>query len=160
MSVYNLIILSGAAAAALVAWGRWRYLAWLGAMMASYALSVLYWDFGLPRADFFAACCDFAVCASILTWAMFQWELWVARAVMVSFLINCIYLFSNLYGLGLIEHVIYASALEALNIIVILTIGGTAAFDKAGMTNGVGFRPWIYVFGVMRPVYRRRAKGE
>jgi len=157
MRIYNLIILSGAAAAALIAWGNWRYVAWIGAMIASYVISVLYWDFSLPRAEFIAGTCDFLVCLAIFFFAAYRWELWLWRVMQVSLLVNIIYLASNLFGWSVLDHIVYSSALEIINVIAILIIGGTAAFEKAGMTDGLAFHPWMHVFGFVRPVYRRSA---
>src|SRR5215217_7081177 len=62
MSLWNLIILLGAAAAALVPLGGRSespvYLRWLIAIIATYLASVLYWDARAPYAEAFGFLCD------------------------------------------------------------------------------------------------------
>lgn len=156
MSLWNVILLSGVAAAALVSWGHWRYLAWLGAMVASYALSVLYWDAGGPYAEFLAGLCDLAIVTVVAWRARYLWELWFGALYLLSAGVNMVYLASNLTGADAIDHVLYSSVLEVINLAAILLIGGVSSFDKAGMVNGLAFRPWLHIFGRVRFVYARR----
>lgn len=160
MSVFNLIILSAATAAALVAWGHWRYVAWLSALVGSYALSVIYWDFKGPYAEVVAALCDGAIVSLVIWRARYIWELWFGLIFLTSMFVNMVYLSSNLIGGNVIDHVVYSSALEALNFIAISLVGGVAAFDKAGIINGLAFRPWVHFFGIVRPVYSRSKSGS
>lgn len=155
MSVWNILIISGVAGAALVAWGNLRFLWWLCAMFASYAISVIYWDLGWPRGEFVAGMCDIVIVAIMARKALYLWELWTALIVLTMAFINWLYLANNLTGAQLISHDGYSSVLEVLNIAAIVLIGGVASFDKAGMHDGVAFRPWLYVFGRMRHAYSR-----
>lgn len=155
-SVWNIIIVCGIAGVALVSIGQMRYLAWIGAIFASYAASVVYWDFGGPYAEFFAGACDLAIVAAISIKARYIWELWLGLIYLTSAFVNMIYLANNLLGAYLLDHVAYSSILEAINIVAIVMIGGISAFEKAGMVDGVAFRPWMHVFGRLRYAYARR----
>lgn len=160
LSVWNIIILSGVAGAALVSLGERRYLAWVGAVLASYALSVIYWDLGLPYPEFFAGVCDLAIVAIISLKARYIWELWLGLMFLTMGFINLAYLANNLLASQLISHTAYSGLLELLNLAALFLIGGTCSFEKSGMVNGVAFRPWMHVFGVLRPAYASRRKGS
>lgn len=155
-SLWNILILSGVAAAALVSIGNNRYLSWLAALSASYVISVLYWDFHLPASEFFAAMCDIAVVVAVVIYARYMWELWFGLASLIMAFVNWLYLADKVAGSGLIGHDVYSFALEALNLAAISMIGFVAAFDKNGSVNGVAFRPWLHIFGRLRPVYSSR----
>lgn len=156
MSVWNVILLSGVAAAALVAWGSWRYLAWLAAIVASYGMSVAYWDAHGPYAEVVTALGDGLIVAAIAGRARYLWELAIGLLYLVSMAVSMAYLANNIVGAHTLDHVLYSSLLEAINLVAALTLGGLAAFDKAGMVNGVAFRPWLHIFGIVRPAYARR----
>jgi len=156
MSIWNIIILSGVAAATLIAMGNIRYLAWLGAIISAYAISVLYWDASGPYAEFVAGICDLTIVVLIAWKARYIWELWVSLMFLGSALVNWSYLANNITGANLIGHDVYSSILEIINIAAIMTIGGVASFDKAGMYDGLAFRPWVHFFGRLRHVYARR----
>jgi hypothetical protein len=156
MSVWGAILLSGVAAAALLAWGHWRYLAWLAVLLTSYVVSVVYWDLGWPYAEFVAGVTDLAIVTAVAWRARYLWELWFGALYLLSAGVNMVYLASNLTGAGTIDHVLYSSVLEVINLSAILLIGGVSSFDKAGMVNGLAFRPWLHIFGRVRPVYARR----
>lgn len=153
MSVWNLIIFSGVAAAALISIGNRRTLAWIGAIFAAYIVSVLYWDMGLPNAEFIAGICDIMIVAAISWRAKYVWELWIGLLFLSSAFVNMTYLADNLIGADVIGHVAYSSILEAINIAAIIIIGGVSSFDKAGMVDGLAFRPWLRIFGRMRSVH-------
>jgi len=155
MSVWNLIILAGVAAATLVSIGHIRYLAWIGAIFAAYVISVAYWDLGGPYAEFFACICDLTLVAMIAAKARYFWELWIGVMFLASAFVNMTYLANNLLDARLISHDVYSSILEIINIAAVMTIGGIASFDKAGMVDGLAFRPWLHIFGRLRPVYSR-----
>lgn len=155
MSVWNIIILSGAAGAALVAWGSNRCLWCIFALVASYAISVIYWDLGGQQAEFVAGVCDLVAMTFIARNARHLWELWVALIFFGMALTNWLYLGDNLAGAHVISHDLYSSVLEIFNIAAILLIGGVASFDKAGMRNGMAFHPWLFSFGGMRHALSR-----
>lgn len=151
-SVYNIVILSGVAAATLVAWGIWRNVCWLLALAAVYMASVLWWRAGLPHPELISGVLDFAVIGAIFWYGKQIWELRVWYLFQLMLLINLVYLATHPW----LDHAIYASALEIVNVAAIMLIGGVAGFQKAGMTNGRAFDPWLSVFGRMRPVHNKR----
>jgi len=155
MSIYNVIIGAGAAAAALVCYGQWRYLAWIAAIIGSYALSVAYWDLGLPYPEFFAGCCDLAVVGLIAWQARFIWELWLGLLFLTMSFVNLVYFANNLLGAALVSHAAYSGLLEVANVAAILVIGGTCSFEKSGLDHVLPLRPWMFLFGRMRPAYAR-----
>lgn len=155
MSVWNLVIFSGVAGAVLVSWRQPRFLAWIGALLASYLISVIYWDFRGPYAEFLAGACDLTIVALIAWKARYLWELWVGLMFLASAFVNMVYLANNLIGADVISHTAYSSLLEAINISAIVMMGGISSFQKAGMVDGLAFRPWLHVFGRMRPVDAR-----
>lgn len=156
MSVYNYIIISGVASAALVALGHWRYLAWLAGILICYMASVIYSrSFGIMP-EFFAGLCDCILVGLIAYRARYIWELWIGAIFVTSAFVNWAFLAHNVAGATLISADIHASILEILTLSAVMTIGGVAAFDKAGLVNGMAFRPWLRIFGRMRPVYQRR----
>ena len=158
MSLWNLIILLGAAAAALVPLGGRSespvYLRWLIAIIATYLASVLYWDARAPYAEAFGFLCDCILVLAFVFAGKYVWEAWVAFLYLCSAFVNLAYLAHNLVGAGIIPHDVHGAVLEVINILAIATIGTTAAFDRAGSRNGRAFDPWLYVFGRMRPVHR------
>lgn len=155
MTVYNVIIGSGVAAAALVCYGHGRYLAWIAAILASYALSVIYWDLSLPYPEFFAGCCDLLV-VMLLAWkARYIWELWLGLLFLTMSFVNLVYFANNLLGASLVSHQFYSGILEVANIAAILLIGGTCSFEKSGFVDAFALRPWMFFFGRLRPAYSR-----
>lgn len=155
MSVWNIILLSGAAGAAFVAWGEWRYIMWLAAVVCSYCVSVLYWDTGLPYAEVVTALCDGLLVAAVTVRAKYLWELVIGLLYLLSMGVSMVYLANNIIGAGAMDQTLYASILEVINLAAVLSLGGLASFDKAGMINGVAFRPWVHIFGLVRPAYAR-----
>ncbi len=155
MSIWNVIILSGVAGAALVSWGQPRFLAWIFAVLASYIVSVFYWDMGGPQPEFFAGVCDMVVVALITRKALYYWELWVGLMFLVMGFANWLYLADGLAGSNLISPDLYSSILEVANVSAIVLMGGAASFYKSGMRDGLAFRPWLHVFGRVRHVYAR-----
>ena len=156
MSVWNYVILLGAAAAALVPIGgrnsSRRYLAWLGAIIAAYAVSVLYWDFGGPWPEAFGFLCDAALVASFVIVGRHVWEAWVAGLFLTSAFVNMAYLAHNIVGAGLVPHDVHGAILELINALAIGVIGATAAFDRAGHRNARALAPWLHIFGIVRPL--------
>lgn len=155
VSIWNYLILSGVASAALVAIGNWRYLGWICAILVAYALSVIYWDFGGPYAEFVAGVLDLAIVITVAVRAKYVWELWLGLMFLSSAFVNMVYLANNVTGAGLVNHEVYGALLEVINILALAMIGGVSSFDKAGMVNGLAFRPWLHIFGRLRPVYAR-----
>lgn len=160
MSVWNFIILLGAAAAALVPLGGRSesplYLRWLLAIVATYVASVLYWDSGGPYPEAFGFMCDCLLVVAFSVAGRYVWEARVAFLFLCSAFVNMAYLAHNLVGAAIVPHDVHGAILEVINILAIGTIGTTAAFDRAGIRDGHAFDPWLHIFGRMRPVHRGR----
>ncbi len=158
MSVYNVIILLGAASAALVALdGRpVRYLAWLAAIVVAYVVSVLYWDARLPYPEAFGFLCDALLVSAFLVAGRYIWEARVALLFLISTFINMAYLAHNIVGASIVPHDVHGAVLELINALAIGTIGAAAAFDRAGHYDARSLGPWVHIFGFVRPVYRSR----
>jgi len=158
MSIWNALILLGAAAAALVPLGGRSesplYLRWLGAIIATYIASVLYWDARGPYAEAFGFMCDCILVIAFVVAGRYKWEAWVAFLFLCSAFVNMAYLAHNLIGADILPHDVHGAILEVINILAIVTIGATAAFDRAGARDGRAFDPWLHILGRVRPVHR------
>lgn len=159
MSVWNIIIVLGAAAAALVPLGGRSesilYHRWLLAIVATYAASVLYWKSGGPYPEAFGFMSDGLLVAAFIVAGRYAWEARIALLYLASAFVNMAYLAHNVVGAALVPHDVHGALLELINAFAIWTIGHTAAFDRAGHRDGSAFRPWLHIFGIMRPVHRR-----
>ncbi len=160
MSVWNVLILSGAAAAALIAWGDRRFIGWLALIVVTYLASVAYWDVKGPYAEAVGFLFDAFLVAALCLRGQYRWEMRLALLYLISAFINMAYLAHNLVGAGLIPHDAHGAALELVNILAIFTIGFTAAFGRAGYTDGRAFDRWVHIFGVVRHVPERRPSRE
>jgi hypothetical protein len=155
LSIYNLIILSGVAAAALVSIGRPRYLFWLAAIALSYMVCVTYAHLGGESPEIVSALLDLCLAGCIAWFALRMWELWIGVMYVISGFVGMVYLSHNLMGADVIPADVHASILELINMLAIITIGGVAAFDKAGMVDGLAFHPWLHLFGRVRHAHQR-----
>lgn len=153
LSTIDTIYLAAAAAVAIVSYANLRGLAWLLALVAGYFVSGFYWRTGAPNGELVAGLCDAAVCGAIFVLGRYRWELWLWLLSQFSLLVNILYLVSNLSGARAIDHEVYSIALETLNALAFLLIGGVSAFQKTGMTDGIAFRPWVSILGFARPAY-------
>lgn len=156
MSVFTLTLLAGAALAAGLSWGNWRAIGWLAAVTLDLVLTVLWWNSGLPHAEVFAGTADAAVCLGIYFFGRWRWEMWVWRLMQAQVLVNVMFLASNLYVVPRIDHDTYASILEALNWIAILSIGGMAVLQRIGYDLGRARAPWAGFRGFVRALRAER----
>lgn len=107
--------------AALVTWYSWpvpraRY--WVGLMMISFVLSVVWWSVGGVHPAVFGAATDFIVALIMLRYAKTTYELWILRAIGAMILVDVFQQFG-----AIPMHEIYAITLEALNYAVLIFIG-------------------------------------
>lgn len=135
MSIYQFVLSTVAFAVIVVCWPNRRGIAWVLAGQISLYVSVAYWRSGLDYPEAVAALCDASICAAILFFAKRRWELWVCAIFQTSMLVNMIYLFSHIFGFPQIDHVIYSSVLEVLNLLALITIGVVMAFNRSGISD-------------------------
>lgn len=131
-----------------------RALIWLAAIAASFFISGTFWRLGWGQGELFAGLCDAAIVAGIVFFGVKVWELWLGGIFLVSLATNIGYLYSNLWGGRVIPHDLYSIWLEVLTLLALMLIGGVAAFQRSGNTDGVAFHPWVSIFGVARPFGR------
>lgn len=155
LSIYQVIMLALIAAALIVSWHFPRAFIWLLLIGASYLISSTWWRSDLPLPELVAGLCDAAICIGVLLMVRQQWELWVWAIFLASLGVNIVYLVNNLTE-GLLSHGIYSAILEVLNVIAIFLIGLTSAFEAAGKTDGIAFRPWRALLGFVLPAARTR----
>lgn len=137
-------------ASAWVSRRNWRGLLWLSVMMTSYLVSSEWWRVSGASAELVAGLCDAATVMLIYLFAKRIWELAVASIFTISMMINLVYLAQNLSGLEVISHNAYATALELVNVLALALIGGVAAFERRGRTDGIAFRARGPLFGAAR----------
>lgn len=159
MSVYQIAMLALIAGASGVSYNRPRAVLWLLLIAITFLASSEWWRQGWPRAELFAGICDTLICTIAFRFAREKWEAVVWNAYVTSVAVNAVYLVNNLTG-GPMSHDIYSIILELLNVVAIITIGGTSAFDLAGMRNGRAFHPWRSVLGITLPAYRKAPRNE
>jgi hypothetical protein len=133
-----------------------RALIWLAAIAANFFVSSAFWRMGLGQGELVAGLCDAAMVAGLVIFGLMVWELWLAGIFLVSLAVNIGYLYSNMWGGQVIPHEAYAIGLELLTALALFVIGGTAAFQRGGQTDGIAFHPWVSIFGIARPFGRSR----
>lgn len=155
MTVIDTIYLLMAGAVALLSLRNWRGVLWVAAFTASYFASGIYWRIGGGAPELVAGLYDAGIVILIVILARQLWELWVGIAAFLCLAVNILYLVNNLSGAGLVSHEVYSIALELLNLIALLTIGGVSAFVQKGATDGRAFHPWVPFLAIARPFGRQ-----
>lgn len=103
---------------------------WIGAGIASATASAMYWNVGGPYHPVFTFFCDSIVCLLIYAGARERWELKIYFLFKTSVFVSVVY-FASTHLLKLqVPPVLYASLLELVNALALLTIGGTAIVDR------------------------------
>lgn len=138
MSEANWIMLALALFFGLLSWRNPRGIAWIIAGAISYTVSVIYWRSGLPLPEGVAGTLDALVCVAIYARAREQWELSVIwRLFQTSVAVNFLFLAGNIGVFPRISIDLYSAILEALNVLVLLSIGGWSFAQMAGWSNGL-----------------------
>lgn len=88
----------------------------------------------------FAILCDAAVILALYAVGRHVWELWVFGIVLIMAAVNVM-------GPGVLGMEVYQIALEAMNAIALLTIGGVGSFQLAQQTDGIAFHHVRHIFG-------------
>lgn len=152
-----MMIACAAVAIGLAALRNWRAVGWVAALAVSFLASSFYWRAGMPYGEFFAGICDAAVCLVIYALGKYRWELAVWRMFQAMLLVNLLYLAGNIGIFYRVDHVFYAIILEALNILILLTIGGVAAYQRfGGKEDGALFSAWAPLHRALLALCARR----
>jgi hypothetical protein len=148
MSGYHLAILLAAIVTGFASYRQPRALVWIGALAASFTVSVTYlympkpyWP-GMwwPPASGVAMLCDAAVCVALYVFSRERWEAILYGIVLTSVAVNFFYTAGSVAGFPPIPpHEVYAIVLEALNYLALLLIGGTGIMTQIEARNGLSF---------------------
>lgn len=125
MSEYQTALVIGALITALIAFRLPRAWRWIAAGAVSFVASTAYYRYGLLYYPAFTLVCDAAVCLSVYAFARERWEERIYNIFQLSVLISLLYM-SNVIA----DHWLYIVSLELLNWAALLTIGGTAIWDR------------------------------
>lgn len=155
MSWIDTIYLAIAGAVMLLSLNNPRGIGWISMITGAYFVSGWNWRSSDLSPELFAGLLDATIIILVLFLARYVWEMWVGLVALACMFVNIIYLVNNLSGAGVISHEIYSIALEALNLIALLTIGGVSAFKQKGLASGIAFHPWVSFLGIARPFGRQ-----
>lgn len=122
---------------------------WLIVIAVNYFVSTLYWRYNGLNGELVTGLCDAATAALVLVFGRYLWEMVVWAVFTTSLFVDFLFLANNLGG-GPIDHETYSIALEALNAVALLWIGGVSGFLFNGYSDGWAFNPWRTVFGIAR----------
>jgi hypothetical protein len=137
-------ILSLALVAAVLAWHVPRAAAWVGLAMISFVASSLWWDYGDRQSHaLFAFTCDALLVLIISGLLRERWELVVCGAFLASTGVSLVRL------AGVIpQGWVYASCLEFLNFVALISICGMGTMDR--IARHAGHPPDIVLRGLLR----------
>lgn len=137
MNQYEVALLIMALVTAFVARGLPRAWLWLSVGALSFIISATWWRLGLPYHPAATLACDSLVCLTIYSLAKEEFEIWLFNLFRLSVLISLLKLFGVIN-----ENLVYASALEGVNVLALLLIGCTGIL--AGTANGCHtFGSWV-----------------
>lgn len=152
MNEFEIILLVLALVTAYIARELPRAWVWIFAAFLSFAASAIYWRLGLPHHPAFTAFCDSSICLAVYFVGKERWEMRLYKVFQFSVLVSLIKL-----GGFIPEGALYPAALEILNVVALLVIGGTAILAGASderHTFGHRRRP---VHRAMHPLRAARA---
>lgn len=135
MSEVDLWLLAGLGLAFLFARRQPRAIPWLAGLALSYAVSTVYWRSGLPYAAFIGGICDAIVALAIYFGGKEKWETGLRWLLLVSVSVNLYYLASQYGVVTPIAHNAYATALELINWLALVLIGGSGLLQPAEGAN-------------------------
>lgn len=149
MDIWQAALFVGAFLTALAAWRSPRGLAAITAVMASFALSGVYWDEGFPAPALFGIACDVAAFFAIYAYAAYRWEIWVLRVIQAMVLTNLVWMVTTAAG-GAPSHYMFATSLEGMNWVALAIIGAGTAAEAIGETDHAGLAPDHHRFPRLR----------
>lgn len=157
MSIYQQGVAVVFLVAMLASWGQTRRLAWLAASAAVFMATSWYWRAGLGNPAFISALADGAICLAIYAFGRQVWEMAIWRMFQSFVLVHMLFLMSTNGLLFAIDFNVYALVVEAINVLIVLTIGGSALLERLGH-DGVYRNPWHPVYRLVRAVRAERAQ--
>ena len=156
MSTYQSILLMVYGVGLAVAWGQIRPMLWLSLSAGVMLITSFYWQWGWGNPAFISALIDGAVCLGIYAFGRYIWELILWRLYQTFVLIHLLFLLST-HGLMFeIDFILLAAAIETVNVLIVLTIIGTAITQRFGASGGIYFTRWRPVRSALRFVYTQR----
>lgn len=138
MNEFQIALLVGATIVAILSWRLDRSLLWIGMGALSFVASTAYARYQLPMPSLFTACCDAAVCLTIVKYGRQAWELILYRVFQSSVLISIVFLGFTIFAKSGSSPA-YVALLEAVNWIALLLIMGTAAMQRVKANGGASF---------------------
>ncbi len=133
-----------------------RAVFWVSCLVGIYFFTSWWWVMDLPNPAFVAAVLDGALACQMLISTRSKREAWqfgAALIVQAMILVNIGYV---AFGLTLNIGAVHHWTLEALNFAVLLTIGGTAIFEKLGRYD---FNPYFRAMRNVRATLRSIVPG-
>lgn len=177
MSQYEIALLIGYAAAALVAiiCDNKRALGWIMLAGGVYVITELYartfgqttfvvatnrWDFFVPTGPLVSGLFDAGICLAVYFFGRYRWELSVVwRLFQASLGFNIWYLaaLAHVPLVPSLAHNDYAGILEIINWLALLFIGGTAILLRTGAADAFARGPGGRLRRALAALYRERA---
>ena len=127
--------------------GQTRPAFWVLAIVIDLALSTTWWTHGLPYGDVFTAGCDFTLCVLIYIFAANLYERWVFILYQCSMLVSIIDLGASIWAPGWLDHDTYSSALEVINYLAFVILGGVSGFAFNNRFDSRAFSAWPRFLG-------------
>lgn len=141
MSAYQIAILGLYSIAAMVCLNDRRMLSWISIGAGVFLATSAYSRAGGWNPAFMSALADGAVCLLIYAFGRYKWEMTLWRLFQTFLLVHIVFL-AGIHGLSFtVPEPAYHSALEVINILVVLTIGGTGLLQRIGY-DGIPFTAW------------------
>ncbi len=130
MEWYHWTVIAAAAIAILLAWHVPRAPLWIALGAILYGISAAWHNAELPHALLFGAATNFAMILLLWLIADQKWEMRLWNFYHLMLLIDALYAFGVIR-----EKLIFASSLEAVNLLALLFIGATGAADRIYVDN-------------------------
>lgn len=150
MDSFQFALLIGAALTALISIRQPRALLWIATGATSFIVSTGYARLNLFYPEAITALCDASVCFLLYFVARARWERYLFLLFQGSVLVSTAYL-AGIIG----PHSAYIAALEGLNWLALLVIGGTSALSWVPRHGPSGRHHWArdYLLGADRALH-------
>jgi len=142
MTEVDISLLIGALIVGALSYRNPRGLLWIVVAGLSYINASIAWRLGLPYAEAITGFGDAGVCLAVYFGGRERWEMWIWRLFQTSVAISLFYLAGNLGIFYAWPHDAYSILMEAVNWLLLLLIGSTAALQWIGAFNVRARQPW------------------
>ena len=146
MSEFQLALLIGALAAAIISSNLPRAWLWITCGAISFVASTAYYRFGYPYYPVSTLAFDGCVCLAIYGNAKERWEIGLFRLFQASVLVSLIYTYLLFFAQASAHHTLYVILLESINWLALGLIGGTAIADRVRADEGGYIWHWLHSF--------------